>query len=164
LLKPNQYKEFDSHMKKIVIAASLAVIPLISAGTVSTAYAQNQGHEHGHHASVTEISGLSLNHGQRWNMDEHTRTMLIKMEGAFFASDHSSQAGLNAAGAELKAQMDQLIEGCTMGGAAHDQLHLFLSEYIPTVDRLAQAGDYAAARKEALALKGHFETYKQYFR
>jgi hypothetical protein len=150
-------------MKKIVIAASLAVIPLISAGG-STAYAQNQAHEHGHHASATESSGLSLNHGERWKMDEHTRTMLVKMEKAFFASDHSSQAGLNAAGAELKVQMDQLIAGCTMDGAAHNQLHLFLSEYIPTIDRLAKAEDYAAARKEAIELKGHFSTYKQYFR
>jgi hypothetical protein len=164
LLKPNQQKEFDSYMKKIVIAASLAVIPLISAGTGSTAYAQNQGHGHGHHASATEISGLSLNHGERWKMDEHTRTMLVEMEKAFFASDHSNQAGLNAAGAELKAQMDQLIAGCTMDGAAHSQLHLFLSEYIPTIDRLARAENYTAARKEAIALKGHFSTYKQYFR
>jgi hypothetical protein len=150
-------------MKKIVIAASLAVIPLISAGG-STAYAQNHGHEHGHHASATETSGLSLNHGERWKMDEHTRTMLVKMEKAFFASDHSTQAGLNAAGAGLKAQMDQLIAGCTMDGAAHSQLHLFLSEYIPTIDRLARAENYTAARKEAIELKGHFSTYKQYFR
>jgi len=150
-------------MKKIVIAASLAVIPLISAGG-STAYAQNQSHEHGHHASATETSSLSLNHGERWKMDEHTRTMLVEMEKAFFASDHSTQAGLNAAGAGLKVQMDQLIAGCTMDGAAHSQLHLFLSEYIPTIDRLARAEDYAAAKKEAIELKGHFETYKQYFR
>ena len=60
--------------------------------------------------------------------------------------------------------MDHLVDGCTMDGEAHSQLHLFLSEYIPTVDRLADAGDYAAAREEAIALKGHFETYKQYFR
>ena len=151
-------------MKKIVIAASLAVIPLISAGTGSTAYAQNQAHGHGHHASATETGGLSLNHGERWKMDEHTRTMLVEMEKAFFASDHSNRAGLNAAGAGLKVQMDQLIAGCTMDGAAHSQLHLFLSEYIPTIDRLARAEDYAAARKEAIELKGHFSTYKQYFR
>lgn len=151
-------------MKKIVIAASLALIPLISAGTGSIAYAQNQSHSHGQHASVSEGSGLSLNHGERWEMDEHTRTMLVKMEKVFFASDHSTRAGLNTAGAELKAQMDQLIDGCTMDGEAHNQLHLFLSEYIPTVDHLAQAGDYATAREEALVLKGHFETYKQYFR
>ena len=88
-------------MKKIVVVASLALIPLISAGTGSIAYAQNQSHSHGHHASVSEGSGLSLNHGERWEMDEHTRTMLVKMEKVFFASDHSTQAGLNAAGAEL---------------------------------------------------------------
>lgn len=151
-------------MKKIVIAASLAIIPLISAGTGNTAYAQNRGHEHGHHANSTETGGLSLNHGERWTMDEHTRSMLIRMEKAFFASDHSTLTGLNRAGAELKAQMDQLIAGCTMGGEAHNQLHLFLAEYIATIDRLARAEEYAAAREEEVKLKGDFETYKQYFR
>ncbi|MDT8377155.1 MAG: hypothetical protein RQ867_10535 [Mariprofundaceae bacterium] len=151
-------------MKKIAIAASLAVIPLISAGAGGSAYAQNQEHGHGHHDSAAEIDGLSLNHGERWEMDEHTRTMLIKMEETFLASDHSSQAGLNAAGSELKAQMYQLIAGCTMYGEAHGQLHVFLSGYRPAVDRLAQAGDYAVARQAAIELKGHFETYKQYFR
>ena len=153
-------------MKKIAIAAALAVMPLITAGQGSTAYAENQAHEHGHahHASHAGISGLELNHGERWEMDAHTRAMLEKMEAAFFAADHSKQAGLNSVGATLKAQMDELIAGCTMQGAAHDQLHVFLTGYIPTVDRLAEAGDYAAAREAAIQLKGHFETYKKYFR
>lgn len=147
-------------MKKIVIAISLSIIPVFSIGAGQLAYAQ----EHSHHASEVGISGLGLNHGQQWEMDEHTRTMLVKMEATFFAADHSSQAGLNAAGAKLKVQLDDLITGCTMAGEAHDQLHVFMSEYIPVIDLLAQAGDYAAARDAAIELKGHFGTYKKYFR
>lgn len=153
-------------MKKVIIAAAIAVFPFISVGETGVAYAENQAHEHGHasHTSSAGISGLQLNQGEHWEMDEHTRTMLVKMEKTFFAADHSTQAGLNAVGGELKAQMDELIDGCTMGGAAHDQLHVFLSEYIPTIDRLAQAGDYEAAREAAIELKGHLGTYKKYFR
>ncbi len=147
-------------MKKIVIAISLSIIPVFSVGAGQLAYAQ----EHSHHASEAGISGLGLNHGQQWEMDEHTRTMLVKMEATFFAADHSSQVGLNAAGAELKVQLDELIAGCTMAGEAHDQLHVFMSEYIPVINLLAQAGDHAIARDAAIELKGHFGTYKKYFR
>ena len=51
-----------------------------------------------------------------------------------------------------------------MNGAAHDQLHVFMSEYIPGIDLLAQAGDYASARDAAIELKGHFGLYKKHFR
>ena len=149
-------------MKRIIIAVSLSIIPVLSAGAGQLAYAQD--HSHRHHASKAGISGLGLNHGQQWEMDEHTRTMLVKMEATFFAADHSNQAGLNAAGTELKVQLGQLIAGCTMAGEAHDQLHVFMSEYVPVIDLLAQAGDYAAARDAAIELKGHFGTYKKYFR
>lgn len=149
-------------MKRIIIIVSLSIIPVFSVGAGQLAYAQD--HSHGHHASEVGISGLGLNHGQQWEMDEHTRNMLLKMEATFFAADHSTQVGLNAAGAELKVHLDALIAGCTMDGEAHDQLHVFMTEYIPTIDRLAQAGDYAAARDAAIRLKGHFGTYKKYFR
>jgi len=149
-------------MKRIIVAVSLSIIPVLSAGAGQLAYAQD--HSHGHHDREAGISGLGLNHGQQWEMDEHTRTMLVKMEATFFAADHSSQAGLNAAGAELKAHLDDLIAGCTMAGEAHDQLHVFMTEYIPAIDLLAQAGDYAAARDAAIKLKGYFGTYKKYFR
>jgi len=149
-------------MKRIIIAISLSMIPVLSISAGQWAYAQD--HSHGHHASEAGISGLGLNHGQQWEMDEHTRTMLLKMEASFFAADHSSQAGLNAAGAELKVHLDDLIAGCTMAGEAHDQLHVFMAEYVPAIELLAQAGDYAAARNAAIELKGHFGTYKKYFR
>jgi len=147
-------------MKRIIIAVSLGITAVLSAGINQMAYAQ----DHSHHASETGISGLGLNHGQQWQMDEHTRTMLVKMEAAFFAADHSTQAGLNAAGAELKVHLDTLIAGCTMAGEAHDQLHIFMSEYIPAINLLAQAGDYASAREAAIELKRHFGIYKKYFR
>ncbi len=151
-------------MKRIIIAVSLSIMPVLLTGAGQLAYAQDHSHGHGHHASEVGISGLGLNHGQQWEMDEHTRAMLVKMEATFFAADHSSQAGLNAAGADLKVHLDALIAGCTMAGEAHDQLHVFMSEYIPVIDLLAQAGDYAAARGAAIDLKGHFGTYKKYFR
>lgn len=148
-------------MKRIIIAVSLSIIPVFSVGAGQLAYAQE---EHSHHASEAGISGLVLNHGQQWEMDEHTRSMLVKMETTFFAAGHSTQAGLNAAGAELNVQLDELIAGCTMAGEAHDQLHIFMSEYVPAIDLLAQARSYAAARDAAIELKGHYGTYKKYFR
>lgn len=123
-------------------------------------------HSHGHdsHGSITIASGLSLNNGERWEMDDHTRTMSQMMQKTFLAADHSTLEGLNAAGTTLEEQMQELITGCTMTGNAHEQLHVFLSEHIPTINALAKADEYPIARENAIRLKGQLETYQKHFK
>ncbi len=119
---------------------------------------------HSNHGSAVTTSGLSLNNGDRWEMDDHTRRMSSKMKVTFFDADHSDQASLNALGVQLETQMNELIKGCTMSGEAHDQLHLFLADHVPTIQNLAKADDYDTARKLAIKLKGNYETYTKHFK
>jgi len=143
------------------------LIPLLflSATLTGGAFAADD-HSHGHEAQSAEtgLAGLSLNHGQPWEMDEHTRTLSKKMRDTFFAGDHSSLEGLTSIGAELEHQMQDLVKGCTMTGQAHDQLHVFLNSHIPTINALAKAENYDAARENAIRLKGQLETYQQHFK
>ncbi len=129
-------------------------------------HAADDAHSHGHsnHGSTVAASGLSLNNGDQWEMDDHTRKMSSKMEETFFGADHSNQASLNALGTQLETQIGELIKGCTMSGEAHDQLHIFLTDYIPTIQNLAKAEDYETARNSAIKLKGNLETYKKHFK
>lgn len=129
-------------------------------------YAAQQEHNHEHSANSEEkaINGLSLNHGKRWEMDKHTRIMSVKMNDTFFNSDHSTQASLNSLGIKLEKQLNELIAGCTMDGEAHNQLHLFLTDYIPTVQDLAKAKNLDMARRSAIKLKGYLEAYKKHFK
>ncbi|AFI83962.1 hypothetical protein Q7A_1124 [Methylophaga nitratireducenticrescens] len=115
-----------------------------------------------HNKAMT--SELSLNNGDRWEMDDHTRKMASKMEETFLGADHSTLASLNAVGAQLEAQLDVLIEGCTMEGKAHEQLHIFLTDYIPTVHNLAKAEDHETAKNSAIKIKGELEAYKKHFK
>ncbi len=121
-------------------------------------------HEHSEHASKDMANKLILNNGDRWEMDNHTRMMSSKMEKTFFSTDHSNQASLNALGSKLETQLGELISGCTMDGEAHNQLHIFLSDYGPAVKNLANAKDYEAARSLAIKIKGKLEVYKTHFK
>lgn len=148
-------------MKKTVLTALLA----LSATLATQGYtAEEHGHGHDSHASAATSTGLSLNNGDRWEMDDHTRNLSRKMQETFFTADHSTLAGLNAAGASLEQQLQELISGCTMTGKAHEQLHLFLNDHIPTIDALSKADDYATARESAIRLKGQLETYRKHFK
>ncbi|WP_029134895.1 hypothetical protein [Sedimenticola selenatireducens] len=148
-------------MKKSILVALMA----LSATFANHGYTAEE-HSHGHdsHGSVATQTGLSLNNGERWEMDDHTRTMSQMMQQTFFAADHSTLGGLNAAGTALEQQMEKLITGCTMTGKAHEQLHVFLNEHVPTINALAKADDYASARENAIRLKGQMETYQKHFK
>ncbi|MCW8905923.1 MAG: hypothetical protein OQL28_01635 [Sedimenticola sp.] len=143
----------------------LIVLLFLSTTLAGNTFAADD-HSHGHdsHAAETGLSGLSLNNGQAWEMDEHTRTMSKKMRDTFFAGDHGSLEGLTSMGTELERQMQDLVKGCTMTGQAHDQLHVFLNSHVPTINALAQADNYKAARENAIRLKGQLETYRKHFK
>jgi len=148
-------------MKKIILVA------LMTLSTTFATYGYTaEEHSHGHdsHDSAAAPANLSLNNGERWEMDDHTRTMSQMMQKTFFSADHSTLEGLNTAGTTLEQQLQELITGCTMTGKAHDQLHVFLNEHVPTINALTKAEDYASARENAIRLKGQLEAYQKHFK
>lgn len=108
------------------------------------------------------IEGLTLNDGRKWEMDEHTRSAFASMADTFpadgLASLNSEQ--LKEAGAVLQGQLTGLIRGCTMQGAAHDQLHVFLTGFMPAVKALSENGQPADAETVKLYLEGYDEYFE----
>jgi len=145
----------------ILAAATL----LVSCGADHSKSHQNDSDAHSSHSvsatSEDGLEGLGLNNGQKWKMDNHTRTIFAKMAESFVHSDHSSlkEDGLKKAGATLQLDINELIQGCTMTGDAHNQLHIYLTGYIPAVAALSDSGQIADAEK----IKHYLEKYGDYF-
>ena len=104
---------------------------------------------------------MVLDDGKKWPMDAHTRTSFTKMAESFLKADHISLEadGLKQVGVDLQVDLDGLIQGCTMVGDAHNQLHIYLTGYIPAVQALAKTGDMEDAKK----VKHYLEMYDDYF-
>ncbi len=107
------------------------------------------------------IEGMVLNNGRKWQMDEHTRASFTKMTGLFLKADHKSLEGddLKQVGTDLQGDLDGLIQGCTMTGESHNQLHIYLTGYIPAVQALSKTGTLEDAKK----VKYYLEIYDDYF-
>lgn len=111
--------------------------------------------KHAHkHSEVHDKTNLTLNHGSKWQLDNHTRGMFESMSKRIHAG-----GDLKGLGEKLSEDIHKLIAGCTMTGAAHDQLHLFLSPYIPAVHELSHKGTKKALEKVKHKLHG----YHSYF-
>ncbi len=152
------------HVLTVICLLATALF-LISCGSEKT----EASHEHAEHAehtdhphtAATEDDGLVLNDGKKWQMDEHTRTSFAKMATSFVAADAAALGadGLKKAGDALKADLEGLIQGCTMTGADHDQLHVYLMGYIPAVTALQESGQVEDAKK----VQHYLAIYGDYF-
>jgi hypothetical protein len=146
-------------MSKRIILATLAIFMSFSI----PGHASDEHHHDHEHSNAASLSGLSLDNGKPWMMDEHTRKVSREMKTTFFEADHSKLKTLNTLGKKLDTQLQELIAGCTMTGPAHDQLHVFLNDHMPTIAALSKAENLKTARESAIKLKGQFESYQQYF-
>jgi hypothetical protein len=118
-------------------------------------------HEHHEGAAGAGALSLSLNEGTKWEMDEHTRSLFRQMAERFEELDapNASEEELAALGTSLQGDLDALIAGCTMVGDAHNELHKFLGQYMPSVHRLRESGSLT----EAQTVHGLLVAYPDYF-
>ena len=117
--------------------------------------------ENAEHTHATADDGLVLNDGKKWQMDDHTRASFAKMAESFKDVDVEALGadGLKLAGVGLREDLDGLIQGCTMTGPDHDQLHVYLMAYIPAVTALQESGQVEDARK----VQHYLAIYGDYF-
>ena len=81
--------------------------------------AEPQEHAHSGASDVHQaVGGLKLDEGHKWKADDHTRATLLKMASSFLGSELAEGDELKRAGSDLHGLIDELIEGCTMTGAA----------------------------------------------
>lgn len=83
-----------------------------------------------------DIVSLTLNGDTKWEMDEHTRAAFESMS----EKANHKDGDLKSLGSALQADLDKLIQGCTMTGDSHNELHKFLIVYMPAVQKLANNG------------------------
>ena len=141
------------------------LIVLLTITLNTEVYGVNYEHKHEKTMHTNELRiELTLNNGERWIMDEHTRLMSSEMEKTFFSGDHSTLKGLNDLAVNLELQIKKLIIGCTMEGEEHNQLHTFLKSYIPEVSKLRNATSYDLAKERAIKIKTQLFQYKKHFK
>lgn len=132
---------------------SLTIATLILTLTAYSEEPDTHQEHPGNHGTTGELQ-LTLNDGQRWKMDDHTRLM-------FKAMTERIEAGgeIKTVGKGLKAELDKLIQGCTMTGEAHNQLHAFLTAFIPAVQKVVTTG----SAESLLTVTELLHEYPKYF-
>lgn len=120
--------------------SSVLVLFMVSCG--GDHHSHQETHDHHSPADVSSSLKIELNEGKKWLMDDHTREMFSVMDNRLKGDVSGSELGKL-----LSSDLDKLIEGCRMTGPAHDQLHVYLMDFIPAVRALSERGDEQATHK-----------------
>ncbi len=107
---------------------------------------------------------LALNDGEKWPVDEHTRASAARIVEVL--DDQRTIGSVEDArtlGTALDEELDTLVKGCTMTGAAHDQLHVFLVALFPKVEELQEGTDVERLGLVRGEIASLFEEYGDHF-
>lgn len=126
-------------------------------------HAEKKAAGHAAHAAAGGLT-LKLDDGKKWKMDDHTRAALGTIEARLAKGPATDDiAGYKALGAELDGEIQNLVRGCTMTGPAHDQLHVWLTRFIPAVGALGEAADLGAAKGKRVEITTLVAAARQHF-
>ena len=106
---------------------------------------------------------LVLDGSQKWQVDAHTRAVMTELRATLASATVTTAEDAAALSATVQGQLDRLIAGCTMTGAAHDELHVFLLAFLPEVSALKTDPNVHVASRRVEALRAHVAGYDEAF-
>ncbi len=114
-------------------------------------------------AEPAALLDIPLDNGAKWQMDEHTRAAMAETRQTVSEAKLGSIDDAHALGTTLQGQFEGLVQGCTMEGPAHDQLHTFIGVYVPALSELQTAEDLGSAQRHLARLDAVMGEYERYF-
>lgn len=143
---------------------SISIIILISA-VLMNCTGKKQGNEEAHseHEKQNKNTGIELNQGEKWILNEEMKPFLKQSEEILQSYNASNDSSHLELADQLKAQNDQLISSCTMKGKSHDELHKWLHPHLQLVKKLQDAESEKEAEAVIKQLEGSYKIYHQHF-
>jgi hypothetical protein len=106
-------------------------------------------------------SNVSLINGIKWKADEATKKNVADIMQIVKDTSYTDASKRQLLYSNMKSGIDKLVAACTMEGAAHDELHVWLEKILKDLKELKKGDEeYSKARTE---LKEHVERFYQIF-
>jgi len=113
--------------------------------------------------SEDKIVTVTLNSGAKWKADEATKKNVTAMIQVVSDSTYADAGKRKQLYTKLKTKIDTLVKECSMKGAEHDALHMWLEKVLKGLKELKEEDDdeysevYAALKKDIANFYQSFE-------
>ncbi|MDX1328296.1 MAG: hypothetical protein R3299_11390, partial [Arenibacter sp.] len=109
------------------------------------------------------VEEMSLNNGTKWEANLETTTGIADMAKLVAETKTISVEDYRNLGNGLNEVKNNIVKECTMTGASHDNLHVFLHPLIQKIEQLQKTDDTETAAKIKESINGHLKSYYTYF-
>lgn len=136
-------------------------LALTACGNNNPAEDSHKATDHSSHSTGHSVTtpGLTTDQGKKWKADEAT-IQGIRQMAATAAAGRAGTLKNQTLTDSLKANFAEIFKKCTMKGAAHDQLHLYLQPLKLELDALANGADEVQSLH---TIQDHLAKFDQYF-
>ncbi len=148
-------------MKKIL--QILLIINLLLACNSSNDKEHKSGTDPAVHEHTEAVSALVLNNGIKWKADSVTITNAEALQAIITSANPKTLEDYRKISAEINEGLNKMIKQCTMKGADHDALHLWLEPLIKNVKELGESSTVEKAAPILHELETQANLFPQYF-
>ena len=143
-------------MKTLIIILTIAITACTN--QVRTDKQGNENSNEQHNTATT----AQLNNDRKWKADEATKRNVAVMVQLLSDSSYANSAKRGELSANMQSKIDILIKQCSMKGAEHGALHIWLEDVLEDIKELNDEDDeynkaYAALKKDIESFYTLFE-------
>lgn len=106
---------------------------------------------------------ISLDNGDQWHANPETTQGIMEMTGLVEDFESDSLQDYRTLAEALADRKDEIIRQCTMKGASHNNLHVYLQPLIVKIAELEQVKSTAAGERILAEIQYHLKAYHRYF-
>lgn len=107
---------------------------------------------------------IKLNSGEKWIANAETNQGVLKMQALIKDSPKETLEDYHQLANALNDAKNTVIKECTMEGASHDNLHIWLYPLINRIDNLMAADKLPKARNITMKISASLTDYHSYFK
>ena len=114
--------------------------------------------------STQWMNDIQLNNGSKWEANIETTEGVEKMQELLKTQSTTSIDDYHQLANQLNEVKNKVVKECTMKGASHDNLHIWLYPLIEEISALSKTNDIAEASKIKQSIIQNVDAYNTYFK
>lgn len=113
--------------------------------------------------STQWMDDIQLNNGAKWEANIETTEGVVNMQALLKTQTTTSIEDYHQLANKLNDSKNSVIKECTMKGASHDNLHVWLLPLIAKIEALSATKKVEDASKIKLSIEENINAYSDYF-
>ncbi len=110
------------------------------------------------------ITEIAMNDGSKWEANPETNEGVQKMQNLLKSHSTKTLEDYYKLADQLNSDKNYVVKNCTMKGASHDNLHVWLLPLMAKIDALSETQSLEEASKLKHSIEENVNKYSDYFK